>query len=161
MKFLPPNDINRGLRLYVKDAKVMNILDFIKSQDSRPETMNVTPHWISELKDDEIFVFGCRRSGRHYEGAANFAREKFGAIVGQGEGLQGQSDAIPIAGVGLGWIRHAVNRFTEFASANPDLKFLVTPIGCGLGLWDYDEIALYSEKHQNFPMYGCRKIFGT
>lgn len=51
----------------------MSILNFIKSQDSRPETMNVTPSWISELKDDEIFVSGCRRSGRHYEGAANFA----------------------------------------------------------------------------------------
>lgn len=119
----------------------MSILDFIKSQDSRPETMNVTPHWISELKDDEIFVFGCRRSGRHYEGAANFARENFGAIVGQGEGLQGQSYAIPTAGVGLDWIRQAVERFTEFASANPNLKFLVTPVGCGLGLWRYEEIA--------------------
>lgn len=126
----------------------MSILDFIKRQDSRPpETMNVTPHWISELKDDEIFVFGCRRSGRHYEGAANFARENFGAIVGQGEGLQGRSYAIPTAGVGLGWIRHAVNRFTEFASANPDLRFLVTPIGCGLGLWDYDDIASLLPEH--------------
>ena len=119
----------------------MSILDFIKRQDSRPETMNITPRWISELKDDEIFVFGCRRSGWHYEGAANFARENFEAIVGQGEGLQGQSYAIPTAGVGLGWIRHAVNRFTEFARANSNLKFLVTPIGCGQGLWDYDDIA--------------------
>lgn len=119
----------------------MSILDFIKRKDSRPETMNVTPEWISELRDDEIFVFGCRRSGRHFEGAAKFAWENFGAILGQGEGLQGQSYAIPTAGVGHGWIRHAVNRFTEFASANPELKFLVTPVGCGLGLWDYDDIA--------------------
>lgn len=119
----------------------MSILDFIKRKDSRPETMNVTPEWISELRDDEIFVFGCRRSGRHFEGAAKFAWENFGAILGQGEGLQGRSYAIPTAGVGLGWIRHAVNRFTEFASANRELKFLVTPVGCGLGLWDYDDIA--------------------
>lgn len=119
----------------------MSILDFINKKDPRPETMNVTPEWISELRDDEIFVFGCRRSGRHFEGAAKFARENFGAILGQGEGLQGRSYAIPTAGVGLGWIRHAVNRFTEFASANPELKFLVTPVGCGLGLWDYDDIA--------------------
>lgn len=62
----------------------MDISNFIKGKDSHPETANVTPHWISELKDDEIFVFGCRRTGRHYEGAANFARENFGAIVGQG-----------------------------------------------------------------------------
>ncbi len=129
----------------------MSILDFIKDKDSRTEPMNATPRWVSELKNDEIFVFGCRRSGRHYEGAANFAREKFGAIVGQGEGLQGQSYAIPTAGVGLGWIRHAVNRFTEFASANPDLKFLVTPIGCGLGLWDYDDIALLFREASRLP----------
>ncbi len=129
----------------------MSILNFIKGQDSRPETMNVTPHWISELKDDEIFVFGCRRSGRHYEGAANFARKNFGAIVGQGEGLQGQSYAIPTAGVGLGWIRQAVNRFTEFAFANPNLKFLVTPIGCGLGLWNYDEIAPLFREASKLP----------
>lgn len=58
----------------------MSILDFIKGRDSQPQTMNVTPHWISELKDDEIFVFGCRRSHRHYEGTANFAREKFRSI---------------------------------------------------------------------------------
>lgn len=89
----------------------MSILDFLKGKDNRPKTMNITPQWISELKEDEIFVFGCRRSGRHYEGAANFARENFGAIVGKGEGLQGQSYSIPTAGVGLGWIRHAAMRF--------------------------------------------------
>lgn len=121
--------------------------------------MNVTPKWISELKDDEIFVFGCRRSGRHYEGAANFARENFGAIVGQGEGLQGQSYAIPTADVGLGWIRHAVNRFTEFARANPDLKFLVTPIGCGLGLWDYDDIAPLFREASKLPNVWLPKEF--
>lgn len=119
----------------------MGILDFIHKKQHRPDTMNVTPEWISELKPNEIFVFGCRRSGRHYEGAANFAREHFGAVVGQGEGLQGQSYAIPTAGVGLGWIRDAIDRFTEFACANPNMKFLVTPVGCGLGLWDCNDIA--------------------
>lgn len=137
----------------------MSILDFIKRPDSSPETMNVTTHWISELKDGEIFVFGCRRSGRHYEGAANFARENFGAIVGQGEGLQGQSYAIPTAGVGLVWIRHAVNRFTEFACANPDLKFLVTPIGYGLGLWDYDGIAPLFREASKLPNVWLPKEF--
>lgn len=137
----------------------MTILNFLNSKDTPPETMNVTPEWISELKPDEIFVFGCRRSGRHYEGAANFAREHFGAIVGQGEGLQGQSYAIPTAGVGLGWIRDAVNRFTEFARANPDLKFLVTPIGCGLGLWDYDDIAPFFRSASNLPNVWLPKEF--
>lgn len=137
----------------------MSLLDFIKGKVSRPGRANVTPQWIAELKDDEIFVFGCRRSGRHYEGAANFARNNFGAIVGQGEGLQGQSYAIPTAGVGLGWIRHAVNRFTEFARANPDLKFLVTPIGCGPGLWDYDDIAPLFREASKLPNVWLPKEF--
>lgn len=137
----------------------MSILDFIKRKDSRPETMNVTPEWISELRDDEIFVFGCRRSGRHFEGAAKFAWENFGAILGQGEGLQGRSYAIPTAGVGLGWIRHAVNRFTEFASANPELKFLVTPVGCGLGLWDYDDIAPLFRNASKLPSVWLPEAF--
>ena len=138
----------------------MSILDFIKGKEPRPETVNITPRWINKLNDDEIFVFGCRRSGSHYEGAANFARENFGAIVGQGEGLQGQSYALPTAGVGLGWIRHAVNRFTEFAAANPNLKFLVTPVGCGLGLWDFDDIGW--ELHADmFPTHNYGSSFMT
>lgn len=116
-------------------------VDYLRRIARIHRNKNITQEWNSELKPDEILVFGCRRSGRHYEGAANFAREHFGAVVGQGEGLQGQSYTIPSAGVGLGWIRHAVNRFTEFASTNPDMKFLVTPVGCGLGLWDIKDIA--------------------
>ena len=137
----------------------MSLLDFIKGKGSHPQRANVTPQWISELKDDEIFVCGCRRSGRHYEGAANFARENFGAIVGQGEVLQGQSYAIPTAGVGLGWIRQAVDRFTEFASANPDLRFLVTPVGCGLGFWNYDEIAPLFREASKLPNVWLPKEF--
>lgn len=43
----------------------------------------ITPDLITSLKENEIFVFGCRRSGRHWEGAAAFALENFGAIFGQ------------------------------------------------------------------------------
>lgn len=136
----------------------MSIFDFIRKKEHRPETMNVTPEWISELKPNEIFVFGCRRSGRHYEGAANFAREYFGAIAGQGEGLQGQSYVIPTAGVGLCWIRHAVNRFTEFAALTLTRSFLSRP---------WDAVSVYGmsmtshlcfAKHQSCQTYGCRWI---
>lgn len=41
---------------------------------------NVTPEWIDTLKENEIFVFGCRNSGRHYDGASNFALKHFGAV---------------------------------------------------------------------------------
>ncbi len=95
----------------------------------------LTPEWIDSLKENEIFVFGCRRSGRHWEGAAKFALEHFGAIFGQSEGLQGQAYAIPTAGVDLTEIKASVERFTQFASEHPELDFLVTPVGCGMGCW--------------------------
>ncbi len=100
-----------------------------------------TPEWIDSLKENEIFVFGCRRSGRHWEGAAKFALEHFGAIFGQSEGLQGQAYSIPTAGVDLMEIKASVERFTQFASEHPELNFFVTPIGCGMGLWHPTHIA--------------------
>lgn len=42
-----------------------------------------------------IFVFGSNPEGRHGAGAAKIARDRFGAIYGQGEGLQGNSYALP------------------------------------------------------------------
>ena len=48
----------------------------------------ITPEWIETLAENEIFVFGCRNSGRHFDGASNFALEHFGAVMGQREGMQ-------------------------------------------------------------------------
>lgn len=45
--------------------------------------------------DNVIFVFGSNPEGRHGAGAAKIARLQFGAIYGQGEGLQGRSYALP------------------------------------------------------------------
>ena len=50
---------------------------------------NVTP------EANTIFVFGSNPEGRHGAGAAKVAREQFGAIYGQGEGLQGNAYALP------------------------------------------------------------------
>mgnify|MGYP006877977877 FL=1 len=49
---------------------------------------------IDKLNSNQIFVFGSNTQGRHGKGAALTARNKFGAIYGQAEGLQGQSYAI-------------------------------------------------------------------
>lgn len=53
--------------------------------------MSITPQRVERLRDNEIFVFGCRNSGRHWDGASAFALENFGAVMGQREGLQGFS----------------------------------------------------------------------
>lgn len=44
----------------------------------------ITLEWIETLAENEIF--GCRNSGRHFDGASNFALEHFGAVMGQREG---------------------------------------------------------------------------
>lgn len=73
-------------------------------------------------------------------GAARVAQEKFGAVWGIGEGLQGQSYAIPTM-EGLGNIKPAVERFTSFARQHQELKFFVTAIGCGIAGYQVEEIA--------------------
>lgn len=112
-----------------------------------------TPEWVEILNEDEIFVFGCRNSGRHLDGASAFALEHFGAVSGQREGRQGQSYAIPTIGgtIGLHDIGKSVERFTQYAVEHSELHFLVTPIGCGGGGWHPQEIAPLFAKASKLP----------
>ena len=50
--------------------------------------------YITKLDKNEIFVFGSNGYGAHNGGAAATAVRKFGAKMGQAEGLQRQSYAI-------------------------------------------------------------------
>ena len=101
----------------------------------------MTPYNISELEDNQIFVFGSNEQGMHGGGAAYTAVKKFGAIMGQGEGLQGQSYAIPTMHGGVDTIAPYVNDFIAFAKEHPELKFLVTEIGCGIAGFRISEMA--------------------
>ncbi len=100
-----------------------------------------TPAWIKELKENEVFVFGSNLGGFHAGGAARVAVEKFGAVWGQGVGLQGQSYAIPTMHGGVDVIKPYVDEFIAFAREHRELKFLVTPIGCGIAGFTVEEIA--------------------
>ena len=100
-----------------------------------------TPERISELKPNEIFVFGSNLAGAHGGGAAWIAYERFGAIMGQGVGLQGQSYAIPTMQGWVETIKPYVEEFIEFAKQHPEMKFLVTKIGCGIAGFRVEEIA--------------------
>ena len=100
-----------------------------------------TPERITELKPYEVFVFGSNLGGYHGGGAARIALEKFGAVWGQGVGLQGQSYAIPTMQGGVETIKPYVDEFIKFAKAHPELKFLVTRIGCGIAGFLDSEIA--------------------
>lgn len=100
----------------------------------------VAPDRIKTLEPNEVFVFGSNASGYHGGGAAAYAMHQFGAVWGQGEGLQGQSYAIPTM-EGLENMRAAVERFTQFADQHPELRFLVTRVGCGIAGYRVRDVA--------------------
>lgn len=105
-----------------------------------------------------IFVFGSNTVGRHGAGAAWTARSKYGAIYGQGEGLQGKSYAIPtkdaqMRTMSLDSIQGYVKRFLAFAEQHQELGFFVTRIGCGLaGLKDEDVAPLFKGAPANVEL---------
>jgi len=101
----------------------------------------VTPNYVTHLNGNEIFVFGSNIQGHHGGGAALDALKNFGAIMGQGVGLQGQSYGIPTMQGGVKDIKPYVDEFIAFAKAHPELKFLVTRIGCGIAGFKDKEIA--------------------
>ena len=108
--------------------------------------MKTTPDNITELKDNEVFVFGSNLSGIHGGGAARTAM-KWGAEWGNPSGLQGNTYAIPTKSHGilrtltLDEIAPYVTEFILFAKDYPEKQFLVTEIGCGLAGLDPKDVA--------------------
>lgn len=108
--------------------------------------MNYTPENITSLEPDDIFVFGSNLQGIHAGGAARVAYEKFGAIMGQGVGIQGQSYAIPTMQGGVETIKPYVDDFIELAREWDQNTFYVTRIGCGIAGFTDEQIApLFAE----------------
>lgn len=113
------------------------------------ENNRITPDFISELKPNEVFVFGSNLQGMHGGGAAHAAMLHFGAVWGQGVGMQGQSYAIPTMQGGIETIKPYVDEFIAFAQSHPELTFYVTRIGCGIAGFQDAEIApLFKEAEE-------------
>lgn len=113
----------------------------ITNNNTIMDTERITPSHITTLKPNEIFVFGSNLAGAHGGGAARAALNHFGAIWGQGVGLQGQSYAIPTMHGGPDRIQPYVDEFIIFAEEHPEMDFLVTPIGCGIAGFTPADIA--------------------
>lgn len=93
-----------------------------------------------------IFVFGSNEAGIHGAGAADYALKRKGAIWGHGEGIAGQSYAIPtkdhvIRTLPYESVKKYVVHFLDIARRHPELEFQVTRIGCGLAGFEDSEIA--------------------
>ena len=99
-----------------------------------------TPDRITRLEPNEVFVFGSNAGGLHGGGAARTAFEKFGAVWGQGNGLQGQSYGIDTMS-GLRTMAAEIAAFLGFARAHPHLRFFVTEIGCGIAGYRPEQVA--------------------
>lgn len=104
-----------------------------------------TPDLVQNVYENEIFVFGSNESGRHGKGAAKTAL-RFGAKLGVGNGISGNSYGIPtknakIRTLGQTKINKYVQEFIEYAKENKHKVFLVTEIGCGLAGYSAEDIA--------------------
>ncbi len=100
-----------------------------------------TPEDVRSLAPNEVFVFGSNLLGMHGGGAARYARKHFGARMGVGVGMQGQSYAIPTMQGGVDTIKPYVDQFVAYAAGHPEQHFLVTRIGCGIAGFHAREIA--------------------
>lgn len=124
------------IELEAKESEVLNNIG-----------QRVTPDNITKLGTSEVFVFGSNAKGLHGGGAARYAMEHFGAVMGEGHGMHGKSYAIDSMS-GLAIMAEEVKTFAEFAKANPRKTFLVTAIGCGIAGYHESEIA---------PLFECCK----
>lgn len=109
--------------------------------------MKNTPENITALKPNQILVFGSNTEGRHGLGVAKLAMQ-FGAVYCRAAGRQGQTYAIVTKDLSKGSrsvplhnIKIQIENLIMYAMAHPELEFLVTKIGCGLGGYTVEEIA--------------------
>jgi hypothetical protein len=101
--------------------------------------------FITNLKPNQIFVFGSNTDGIHGAGAAKFARG-YGAKMGQATGRMGQTYAIVTkdlqSGEFVGWdkVKEQFAEFVSYANKHESLKFLLTPIGTGIAGASLDDL---------------------
>ena len=133
--------------------------DFIFRDMDKKKKGRVTPSWIDDLQENQVFVFGSNLAGMHGGGAARVARLRFGAVMGNGVGMQGRSYAIPTMQGGTETIRPYVNDFIAYAKEHPELTFLVTPIGCGIAGFEPEDIAPLFEEASNVENIWLPKSF--
>jgi hypothetical protein len=109
-------------------------------RENKEETMKIKTYSGNIVPEpDTIFVFGSNPEGVHGAGSAKVARLQFGAIYGQGEGLQGNAYGLPTTILNydsFGWVPYSrkmtmeeitehIKKMYECARQHPDKKFKV------------------------------------
>lgn len=144
---LTPEFVKRKTELY--NEKMSRIKDI--------ESRKIYEGNINELEPNQIFVFGANLEGRHGKGSALIARQRFGAIYGQAEGLQGQSYGIVTKdltkkihpSISKERIMEQIDKLYEFARNNMDKEFFVAYSGTGKNLNSYssNEMAMMFKRN--------------
>lgn len=130
----------------IDSTKILNLLqeleDLLSTDTGRTREENfniilqsrerVSSYFIGKdsLDTDEIFVFGSNPEGIHDGGAAKQAKDNFKAENGI-IGLHEQSYALVCTYKSTEMIAPFVDEFVETAAKKPNLKFMVTRVGCG------------------------------
>ena len=113
--------------------------------------IRIASDMIETLRDNEVFVFGSNLAGRHIGGAARQAYKKFGAKWGVGTGPTGKCYAIPTMNGSIEAIKPYIDKFIQYALANPEQIFLVTKVGCGVAKYRPNQIAPLFAKAIDLP----------
>lgn len=118
-------------------------------------TLRILPTHLHTPEDDRVFVFGSNLLGIHGAGAAAYAFDDLGAYWGVGEGIMGNSYALPTCyrpgePVTMMELAVYVQNFLDYAGDHPELRFFVSQVGCGLAGFREDEVApLFAEAPDN------------
>lgn len=104
-----------------------------------------TPENVTELKENEVFVFGSNLNGNHAGGAARVAKEKFGAEEGIEEGLTGKCYAFPTLDENMRKrpmekLMQSRDKLFTTAHALPEKTFWLTRVGLGIAGYRIEEI---------------------
>ncbi|MFA5634146.1 MAG: hypothetical protein WC973_03270, partial [Candidatus Dojkabacteria bacterium] len=124
-------------------AAEISLFDYIGIGNSRTTNLPLPAsrkinYYEGNIKPEPntVFVFGSNTEGRHGAGAAKVAREQFGAVYGQGEGLQGNAYALPtkdlrvkenrgFKSISPEQITNSIKKLYEVAKQNPNKQFKV------------------------------------
>jgi len=102
---------------------------------------------ITELKPNQVFVFGANAEGNHGAGAAKQAYDNGWTKSGHSKGLMWQSFAINTMS-GKDVMETGLEDLAITAYKNPALEFLLTPVGTGIAGYSPQEL---EEMLPDFP----------
>ena len=131
--------------------------------------------FIENLNNNQIFVFGSNTQGRHGSGTAKIALNNYGAIYGQGHGLQGNSYGLVTKNLKKGYYDKITNKtyhktgirsinkddiqiniknLYEFADLNKNKEFFIAYTANGTNLNGYSsvEMANMFNSFDNIPI---------